>query len=144
MKKYLYSFITLAVFAIGFAASDTDDTVDESTAAELCGTYVITDEDNTRYTIVVNDDKTIVAESNGRKFYGSWDKTWDKSQQGLLTFKFAGEDEDKPRIKFKGGVYWIANDYAIGDDGFLYGDAFGFGTPRRHDPKYRLKYRKEK
>jgi hypothetical protein len=140
--KYLFSFFAIVFFSIGFAASDEETTVDEATAKKLCGTYEITDEDNVRYSIKVKNDKTVVVEGNGRTYYGSWSKPWEKTGYGLIRFEFAGDDEDKPRIKFKGGTYWIANDYAIAEDGFLYGDAGGFGKPGRHDPQYRLKYRK--
>lgn len=131
------------LFAIGFTASDEDSSDNASAYAELCGTYVITDEDNVSYSITVNNDKTIVAESNGRKYYGSWSKPWENSGYGLIRFQFAGENEDKPRIKFKGGsIFWIDNDYAIAEDGFLYGSVNGYGAPKMHNPQYRLKYRK--
>ena len=140
--KYLYSLIVMAFFAIGFAASDDEESSSTITFKnERCGTYVITDEDNVSYTIKVNDDYTIVAESNGHTYYGSWSIQWKKSNS-FIRFEFAGENEDKPRIKFKGGEYWIDNNYAIADDRFLYGDAWGYGTPDRHDPQRRLKYRK--
>ena len=140
--KYLYSILIIALFSIGFAASDEDNEANASAIAERCGTYEITDENNDRYTIKVNNDMTIVVESNGRTYYGSWSKPWENTGCGLIRFEFAGENDDKPRIKFKGGEFWIDNDYAIAEDGFLYGDAGGYGKPDRHDPQRRLKYRK--
>ena len=139
--KYLFSVFAIVLFSIGFAASDEESTVDETTAAKLCGTYEITDENNVCYSIKVNNDMTIVTKGNGHTYYGSWKKTGTKGC-GLLWFEFAGEDEDKPRIKFKGGVFWMENIYAIAEDGFIYGDAIGYGSPERHDPQRRLKYKK--
>lgn len=140
--KYLYSIITIVLFSIGFTASEENSEENASDIAERCGTYEIIDENNDRYTIKVNNDMTIVVESNGRTYYGSWSKPWKDTGFGLIRFEFAGGNENKPRIKFKGGDYWVENDYSIAEDGFLYGDTGGFGRPDRHDPKYRLKYRK--
>ena len=131
--KYLYSIITLAIFTIGFAASDESEEY-KSSIKKLCGTYVVTDEDNVTYTIKINEDKSMTAEGGGRMYYGSWDIMHEQ-----VRFKFAGDNNEKPRIKFKVGTLWIETVFALSDDGFMYGEADGYGDPSRHDPQYRLK-----
>ena len=134
--KYLYSIITIVLFAAGFAASEESEESKRETS-NLCGTYILTDEANVTYTIKVNIDRTITAEGNGNVFYGTWSKIGSN-----IWFKFSGEFQECPSIMFKEGDLRIVNDYAIADDGFVYGDAGGRGNPRSHNPQFRLKYRK--
>lgn len=137
--KYLYSIITLVLFAVGFAASEESEESEESKVetSNLCGTYIITDENNVTFSIKVNDDMTVVAEGNGQKYYGSWSNIVDR-----VRFKFSGDADERPSIIFKEGNLRIDNDYEIADDGFIYGDAGGRGRSRNRDPQFRLKYRK--
>lgn len=134
--KHLYSIITVLIFAVGFAASE-DSEEEAKKISNLCGTFVITDERNVTYTIKVNDDMTVIAEGNGKSYYGSWYEISDN-----VRFNFSGEFDELPSILFKVRDLKISNSYQIADDGFIYGDADGFGNPRNHNPAYRLKYRK--
>lgn len=134
--KYLYSIITVVFFSIGFAASEESEESKIETS-NLCGTYIITDENNVAYSIKINNDRTITAEGDGQIFYGSWSKIG-----GQVNFNFSGDSRERPNIMFKEGNLRIENNFVIADDGFIYGDAIGRGNPRKHDPQFRLKYRK--
>ncbi len=134
--KYLYSILTVVLFSIGFAASEESEESKIETA-NLCGTYIITDENNVTYSIIINDDRSVTAKGNGQEYYGSWSKIG-----GKVCFQFSGEFQERPSIMFKEGDLRIANEYQISDDGFIYGDAIGRGNPRSRNPQFRLKYRK--
>ncbi len=143
MRKIIYTIGLIVFFAIGFAASDADDTAFEDKETQdkfldqVTGTYVVTDEDGVVYTFYINRDKTMRASASGNIFYGSWRKV-----NGRVNFKFGSRDANElPRIAFKSEMsLWIDNDYFISEDGFLYGG--GSFQPDKHNPDYRLKYKK--
>lgn len=133
--KYFYTTFVLALFILGFAASDEGD--DSSTPSKYIGTYVGVDNDNTRWTFVINSDNTMTAEGDGKIHYGSWDE-----YRNYISIKFSGDTYDLPRIAFKiQEPTWVSNHYYISSDGFLYGD---YSTRvDNHDPRYRFKVQKK-
>ena len=61
MKKYFYSMVVMAIFAIGFAASG-----DEGGSDERCGTYKIVDKSGSVFHLTLKEDEsgTMTTESN--------------------------------------------------------------------------------
>lgn len=149
--KIFYTILTMMVFALGFSASDVDDLETkeqkeerEQFMKETIGAYEIIDEDEVTYTITINSDMTMTAEAKGNTYYGSWSR----NINGLAVFKFSGDVQEYPRIRFKAdkknnaSTPYICNEYFIANDGFLYGGSSSY--VEAHDPDYRLKIRKIK
>ena len=130
--KTIYTILTIMVFTLGFAASDDEEK--KQFIEDTIGTYVITDEDGTTYTIIINSDMTMTAEAKGNTYYGSWSR----NINGLAEFKFSGDVQEYPRIRFMADkkdnacTPYISNDYFIANDGFLYGGRSSF--VEAHDP----------
>ena len=98
MKKYLYSVLVMALFAIGFAASGNSESSGGS-EAEFVGTYTI----EGGYKLVINADKTArLTTPSGEVFAASVDML---GFVDYATIKFSGSITDLPKIN--GTVYYI-------------------------------------
>ena len=111
-----------------------DQTSNQTTSykknSEFTGTYNITDEYGTTYSVILNPDKTVVVEGNGRVYYGSWsDSPYDVPK---LSFSY----DETPHIYFSSGKESI--DYGIfSDDGYFYCSNIEY---KAKNPRKRLKY----
>lgn len=132
MKKYILSILTLALFAIGFAASDEDEATNSS---NITGTYKVTDKIGQTFTITLKEDRTATFEGNGIISHCSWSEDIWNSGAFSLTFS-----DDPPALVFNGG---IAETMYIPEvkDGWLYYD---FTARDAKNPNRRLKITKVK
>lgn len=133
MKKYLFSMVVMAIFAIGFVASD-DEGGSNERSDERCGTYKIVDESGSVFHLTLKEDKsgTITTASNST-YYCSW--VGDGFSHSIrITIS------DKPAIAFPGGVdeksLWC---YGL-KDGYLYRE----DAVDAKNPNWRLKAEKIK
>lgn len=91
MKKYLYSIIVMAIFAIGFAASG-DSSLSDS-KSDYVGTYIIEGD----YKLVINADKTArFYTPNGLSYAAS---VREHSYNDYITIEFGSSYDDWPRVK---------------------------------------------
>lgn len=138
--KTLYSLFVIVLFCVGFVASDEDNTNNSSSVSEYLGTYTITDENNVRFTININEDETATMEAKGDVYYGTW-----HTSSGQIQFRFADDNKKWPHIMVKyGEIAIFSTCFQISDDGFIYVEADTWGDPNKQNPEYRLKYHKVK
>lgn len=112
MKKYFLSILTIALFAVGFAASDEDSTdsatIDEAITsndsdnenAGITGTYEVTDKIGQTMVITLKEDKTATVTLDGKTYYCSWNR-YANIGDGEVEVSFS---DDPPALVFEGGV----------------------------------------
>lgn len=140
MKKYFYSILTIALFAIGFAASDEEEATNSSNEQKqeqkkensILGTYEATDKIGNKLIVTLKSDKTATVKElggEGHTFYCTWRK-W--SSVGIEI-----HSPDEPiELVFEAGVrshFWI---YI--KDGWLY----SYNGVETNNPTLRLKVTK--
>lgn len=140
MKKYFYSILTIALFAIGFAASDEEEATNSSNEQKqeqkkensILGTYEATDKIGNKLIVTLKSDKTATVKElggEGHTFYCTWRK-W--SSVGIEI-----HSPDEPiELVFEAGVrshFWI---YI--KDGWLY----SYNGVENNNPTLRLKVTK--
>ena len=140
MKKYFYSILTIALFAIGFAASDEEEATNSSNEQKqeqkkensILGTYEATDKIGNKLIVTLKSDKTATVKElggEGHTFYCTWRK-W--SSVGIEI-----HSPDEPiELVFEAGVrshFWI---YI--KDGWLY----SYNGVQTNNPTLRLKVTK--
>ena len=125
MKKYFLSILTLALFLIGFAASN-------STSAP--GTYEVTDKVGNTWRIIIKKDKTATVtnvKDDENVIYCKWRDL--RSLSGGICVMF---HNSYPPIVFEGGM--LNGSFSLYDDGYLWDDDYG---DSKH-PKWKLRYKK--
>lgn len=112
MKKYILSIFTIALFAVGFAASDEDSTdsatIDEAVTsnnpddenASITGTYEVKDKIGQTLVLTLKDDKTATVTLEGKTYYCSWKRSANIGD-GEVELRFS---DDPPALVFEGGV----------------------------------------
>ncbi len=131
MKKYFYSMVVMAIFAIGFAASGNEGGSDEK-----CGTYKIVDKSGSVFHLTLNEDEsgTITTASNST-YYCSW------YVDGINHCIIINFSDEMPTIAFPGGtnnnVLWT---HCL-KNGFFYR---GEDALSANNPNWRLKAEKIK
>ncbi|MCF2563808.1 hypothetical protein I6E12_06750 [Prevotella brevis] len=140
MKKYFYSILTIALFAIGFAASDEEEATNSSNEQKqeqkkensILGTYEATDKIGNKLIVTLKSDKTATVKElggEGHTFYCTW-REW--SSVGIEI-----HSPDEPiELVFEAGVrshFWI---YI--KDGWLY----SYNGVETNNPTLRLKVTK--
>jgi hypothetical protein len=162
MKKYFLTMATVALFAVGFAASDEEENSSNSSndsskpqteqkqeqkkesqevkseqkqENSFLGTYEVTDVTGCKVTLNINEDETVTGSNEyGSNFYGSW-----TGPTGVgIIINFA---ETKPYLIFEGGKdkYMLPVFYL--SDGWIY---TGGENASAKNPKWRLKVTKIK
>ena len=162
MKKYFLTMATVALFAVGFAASDEEENSSNSSndsskpqteqkqeqkkesqevqseqkqENSFLGTYEVTDVTGCKVTLNINEDETVTGSNEyGSNFYGSW-----TGPTGVgIIINFA---ETKPYLIFEGGKdkYMLPVFYLR--DGWIY---TGGENASAKNPKWRLKVTKIK
>ncbi|MBQ7424000.1 MAG: hypothetical protein IJV19_04570 [Prevotella sp.] len=139
MKKYLFSIVVMAVFAIGFAASD-----DEEVAEKLVGNYVVVDSKGTTwYFTFTTEHKSVTVKSKGMSdddmYYGDWCPQ--NIDSWLCSLNFISFHAGNPPIEFpNGSVAPSGETIEISDDGWIYN---GSDNLKAKNPKARLKMTKQ-
>ncbi len=154
MKKYYLSIITIALFAVGFAASDEEDSANNTNQEQkqeikeekqekkedsFLGTYEVTDKVGCTMRITLNEDETATitgVRGENVTYYCSWrDASW---QDRGVEINFSDE---KPYIVYEGGADENKYEELYIKDGWLYS---GFRNVDSKNPKWRLKAKKIK
>lgn len=139
MKKYLYSFITIAVFAIGFAASASDD---PEVTKKVVGKYQVTDSEGTTWYFNLKEDHTVTAKTEGMSdddmYYGDWSEGIGGC---LCIISFMSFHAGNPPMEFPKERIWSKGEYMeVGKDGWLYK---GHENLEAKNPNERLKMNKQ-
>lgn len=135
MKKYLFTYLVMAIFAIGFAASDetsspssteNEEKVQEQKPApkpDFLGTYVVKDKAGLTYKYIFKENGTVdIIINSALTVTGKW-KDCRKENCGL---QICFDDIDKiPAIQFPYGIHSEAMDKcAYFCEGYYYPDFF--------------------
>jgi len=161
MKKYLFTILTLALFAVGFAASDEEESASSSNEqkqeqnvkskeeqkeeekSNVSGTYEVTDKVGCTIRITLKEDGTATitgVRGEDVTYYCTWiDQSYSEKRTALIEFP----DRTKlPYLVFDGGTTAkvIKDWYALGKDGYLYYNVF----PETNNPEWRLPVKKIK
>ena len=154
MKKYILSIFTIALFAVGFVASDeeesanntnkeqkqeTKEKVEEKKEDNIFGTYEVTDKEGTTLLITLNEDEsaTVKIKGSGKTYYCYW-RDYRSIKDGI-SVSFEGGKE-RPIPVFEGGIDEHSLNWII-KDGWLYSY---YDTARANNPEWRLKATKIK
>lgn len=125
---------TTTTSSSNYSSSNSYSSHSEEKRNNFNGTYRVTDELNTTWTITLNDDETAIVESSdGNKYYGSWEVF----PYDVPCFSFSYKDY--PYLEFPSGRENI--NYGIISDGYLYSSNTNY---KAKNPKYRLPIKKIK
>lgn len=137
----------MAIFAIGFAASDEESndsaTIDEAITsnssddenAGITGTYEVTDKIGQTMVITLKDDKTATVTLDGNTYYCSWNHI--SYGDGEVEMRFS---DDPPALVFEGGVAeTMYGPEILG--GWLY---YNYSARKAKNPNRRLAIKKVK
>ena len=138
MKKYYLTMIVMALFAIGFAASD-----DSEVAEKLVGNYVVQDSKGTTWYFNFTEDNKVTIKSKEMSdddmYYGSWG-----AQIGggwLCTLNFISFHAGNPPIEFPNGCISSRGErIEVSDEGWIYN---GSDNLKAKNPNARLKMTKQ-
>lgn len=164
MKKYFLTMATIALFAVGFAASDEEENSSNSSndsskpqteqkqeqkkesqevkseqkqENSFLGTYEVTDKSGRKVTLNINEDETVTGSDDiYPPYYGSWTGP---TSEGIIIITFA--EDNKPYLIYEGGE----DNHALGvlylRDGWIY---TGGDNAHAKNPRWRLKVTKIK
>lgn len=138
MKKYFMTVATVALFAIGFAASD-----DSEVAEKLVGNYVVQDSKGTTWYFVFTDNNKVTVKSKGMSdddmYFGNW-----SAQIGggwLCSLSFLSFHAGNPPIEFPNGcISSNGETIEVSDEGWIYN---GSDNLKAKNPSARLKMTKQ-
>jgi len=137
MKKFCFTMATIALFAIGFAASD-----DSEERKELIGDYEIRDSNGTIWHLKLSDgDRATLKTQNMSDddvVYGKWYPRHVDDEICVISFRdfYAGT----PPIEFPNGQVWSSEDLSISNEWYLYHD---WRHRKSKNPNTRLKVMKK-
>ena len=132
MKKYFFTLLVLAVFSIGFVASDEYTGNDES----LVGNYVVTDSEGTKWYFNFTNDKNVTVKAAGMSDDEMYHGSRSIETDGYYSLYFDDYHGDNPPIAFPNGKSVLGDYLYITKDGWLY---HGYDYLRAKNPKARLK-----
>lgn len=143
MKKYLITMCTIALFAVGFASSETPASENER---EFQGTYLITDEDGVTWTFTFTCGEepghqvTAIKEGMDKDdmYYGRWHEVGEDS--GIYSLSFDDFYAGDPILKFPDGRTNSYRSLYISDDNWLYKDQINLECK---NPEKRIKIVKQ-
>ena len=156
MKKYFYTMLSLALFAVGFAASDEEESASSSNEqrqkqakvekkeekkSNIPGTYEVTDKVGCTIRITLKEDETATitgVRGENVTYYCTWiDQSYYKNRMALIEFS----DLNKiPYLVFDGGTGKYSSTCFLSKDGWFYWDVL----PETNNPEWRLPAKKIK
>jgi len=151
MKKYFLTMTVMALFAIGFAASDEDESTNGSSSSSeqteleqkpsFLGTYEVTDKVGQTMLLTLNADETGTATIKGESvtYYCSWRDDSDIGRGLLIDFP-SGVGE-RPNLVYEGGTDEFGTVGCYLKDGWFYS---GSDNVKSNNPRWRLKATKIK
>lgn len=151
MKKYILSIFTIALFAVGFAASDEENSSGSSNEQEqtvkeeksnIPGTYEVKDKVGCTIRITLKEDGTATitgVRGENVTYYCTWhDQSYHKNRMAIIEFS---DFDKRPYLFFDGGTTEKFSDCCfLSKDGWFYYSVL----PETNNPEWRLKATKIK
>lgn len=150
MKKYFWTLSVMALFAIGFAASDEDETTSNSSLKQeekpikkkntIVGTYEATDKIGCTMRITLKEDGTATitgVRGENVTYYCTWsDQSYYKNRLAIVVFS---DPAKRPYLIFEGGTTAVFRDCLfLSKDGYLYYNVH----PETNNPEWRIPCKK--
>ena len=122
------------------STSETETVIEETPQiSEAVGNYEITDAKGKKWTLKLNEDDTAVMESNGKTYYGNWEKINYLDDAPHILFPF----DDYPEIQFPKTEYLYGACMTIDtNEGYIYGNDASTDTYKSKHPKKRVEIKK--